>query len=265
MVAGKRLPRIPLAVLGLLLVAAALQLLFGSSADAQEQTELTDRGENIWATQCALCHGELGRGVEDKGPDIRDAGTAAIDFVIRTGRMPLEDASNRVERSEPHLSDDERRAVVAFYDRAIRTGGPDIPDIEPSTADLSRGRELFVQNCAACHGPTAAGIAVGQRDIAPALDAASPIEIAEAVRIGPGRMPVIVNDIYTEDDVEAVTAWVLDLRQRESPGGAHLGRSGPVSEGALAWILGIGALLIVIYLLGERAQDEPPTVEGEDR
>ncbi|HEX9889256.1 MAG TPA: c-type cytochrome [Nitriliruptorales bacterium] len=250
-----RLHRIAVVGLGTLLAAVTLQAALGGRAGAQE-TEV-DRGAGIWATQCALCHGELGRGMQDKGPDIRAAGTAAIDFVIRTGRMPLEDASNRVQRSEPHLTAAQRDAVLAFYDRAIRTGGPDIPRIEPRTADLARGRELFVQNCAACHGPTAAGIAVGQRDLAPSLDEASPIEIAEAVRIGPGRMPVFGTDIYTEDDVEAVTAWVLDLRERAAPGGAQVGRSGPVSEGAIAWIVGMGLLLLMIYLLGEHAQDPP--------
>lgn len=259
-----RLPRLVLALLGSFLAAVLLQAAFGGDAADAQDSEV-DRGENIWATQCALCHGELGRGLPGKGPDIRGVGTASIDFVIRTGRMPLEDASNRVQRSDPSMNEEEREAVVAYYDRAIRTGGPDIPRIEPGQAELSRGRELFVQNCAACHGPTGAGIAVGQRDIAPALHAASPIEIAEAVRVGPGRMPVFGPDIYSEADVEDVTAWVLDLRHRAAPGGAQIGRSGPVSEGAIAWIVGMGLLLIVIYLLGERAQDEPPTTEGEDR
>lgn len=257
--------RLALAVLGFLAVAVLLQFSFGGAAGAQEDAERVERGSDIWGTQCALCHGELGRGLEGRGPDLRESGTASIDFYIRTGRMPLEDADQRVVRREPRLTDEERAAVLAFYAEAIQTGGPDIPTIEPGTADLSHGRELFVQNCAACHGATGAGIAVGQRDVAPALDESTPIEIAEAIRVGPGRMPVFGQDIYTEDDVEAVTAWVLDLRDRAAPGGLQIGRSGPVSEGAIAWILGMGLLLIIIYVLGERATDEEPDIEGEDR
>jgi len=30
-----------------------------------------------------------------------------------------------------------------------------------------------------------------------------------------------------------------------------------VSEGAIAWIVGMGLLLLMIYLLGEHAQDPP--------
>ena len=41
------------------------------------------------STQCASCHGVDGEGVEDRGPPLTDEGPAAVDFVLRTGRMPM--------------------------------------------------------------------------------------------------------------------------------------------------------------------------------
>jgi ubiquinol-cytochrome c reductase cytochrome c subunit len=54
---------------------------------------------------------------------------------------------------------------------------------------------------------------------------------------------------------------VVGLRDRESPGGVSVGRSGPVSEGFVAWLVGLGLLGIVMYLLGEKASDREATDE----
>ena len=43
-------------------------------------------------TGCASCHGVDGEGVEDRGPTLRTEGRAAVNFVLRTGRMPLADS-----------------------------------------------------------------------------------------------------------------------------------------------------------------------------
>ena len=72
---------------------------------------------------------------------------------------------------------------------------------------------------------------------------------------------VFVEEVLGEEDLEAVTAWVMELRDRESPGGISVGRSGPVSEGFIAWLVGLGLLGIVMYLLGEKAGDTEATDE----
>lgn len=245
-------------LLAVLVAAVAVQ--WGQSwGRSQPESDLVARGQAIYGAQCALCHGEGGRGVPGKGPSLIGVGAASVDFMLRTGRMPLPDPEARMRRSAPKVSDDERQALIAYITSLAPGQGPDIPEVDPSRGDLARGRDLFVRNCAACHGPTGAGIAVGQRDIAPALDAASPLEIAEAIRTGPGVMPVFGPEVYTQQDLDSVVAWVLDLRERAAPGGARIGRSGPVSEGLVAWTLGVGLLLVVMYLLGERpgAEQDP--------
>jgi ubiquinol-cytochrome c reductase cytochrome c subunit len=257
------------AVLG---AAVGLNLLFGpGGATAQEEglgaqwaadDELVDRGAGLFGTHCALCHGESGRGLQQPGaqagPSLIGVGAASVDFMIRTGRMPMTDAQDRLRRGPQRFSDEDRRALVAFVESLAPGEGPDIPDVDgwEEHGDLALGLELFTRNCAACHGPTAQGIAVGRRDVSSTLDVAAPIEIAQAVRSGPGVMPRFLDDTMDEEELLAVTAWVMELRDREAPGGWSFGRSGPVAEGFLAIVVGLGLLGVVMYLLGERHREE---------
>jgi ubiquinol-cytochrome c reductase cytochrome c subunit len=255
----------------LLGVAVGLNLLWGSAdAGAQEQglgaqlaqdEALVDRGSGLFGTHCALCHGEQGRGLPIDGPrggpSLEGVGPASVDFMLRTGRMPMSNAQDRLERHPQRFSEEDRHALIAYVESLDPDSGPEIPDIDGwEDADLSHGLELFTQNCAACHGPTAQGIAVGQQDVSSTLDVAEPIEIAEAIRSGPGVMPRFLEDTMSEEDVRAVTAWVMDLREREAPGGWSFGRSGTVTEGFLAVLVGLGLLSVIMYLLGDRSRDE---------
>lgn len=232
----------------------------GGGASAQDggaTTAQVEQGRDLYSSQCVNCHGRDGRGRADLGvPPLQGVGAAAVDFYIRTGRMPIDDVNDAIRHGPQKLSDEAKRALIAYI-TTFPGRGPAIPDVEGwQQADVSRGLELFNGNCAACHGPTGAGIAVGQEDIAPSLDRATPLEVAEAVRIGPGVMPVFGDDVYTPDDVEAVVKWVMRLRERPAPGGTQVGRSGPVTEGFVAWGLGMGLLGIVMYLLGEKASED---------
>jgi ubiquinol-cytochrome c reductase cytochrome c subunit len=171
--------------------------------------------------------------------------------------MPMDNARDRLTRGRPQFEEQDRLALIAFIESLAPGEGPDIPDISGyEDASLSRGLELFTANCAACHGATAQGVAVGQRDVSSSLDVATPLEIAEAIRSGPGVMPRFGEDVMDEEDLKAVVAWTIDLRQREAPGGWSFGRSGPVAEGLIAFVVGIGLLLVVMYLLGEKSRDE---------
>lgn len=225
------------------------------SAWAQdEERELIQLGRDVYGAQCATCHAAEGRGMPERGvPPLQGVGRAAVDFYVRTGRMPLPGIEAPSVHGPQQLTDRERRALMAYIPTFPGEPGPDVPDVDGwQRADITRGLELFASNCAACHGPTGAGIAIGGEDIAPSLHRATPLEIAEAIRIGPGVMPVFGPELYTEQDMEAVVRWVIDLRDRRSPGGLQLGRSGPVTEGLIAWVLGMGSLGVIMYLLGEK-------------
>jgi ubiquinol-cytochrome c reductase cytochrome c subunit len=256
-------------VLLLAVLAGSLNLAVAVAQDeggASLDPELVERGDQLFQTNCAMCHGSNGTGLDQEGPaggpSLIGVGPASVDFMIRSGRMPMDNQNDRLRRGPAQFDDTDRAALVAYVTSLAPGEGPAIPDVSGwQSADLARGLEQFTTNCAACHGPTAAGVAVGQRDVSSNLDVASPLEIAEAIRTGPGVMPVFGGDVLGEEDLEAVTAWVMELRDRESPGGISVGRSGPVSEGFIAWLVGLGLLDIVMYLLGEKAGDTEATDE----
>ena len=65
-----------------------------------------------------------------------------------------------------------------------------------------------MSNCAPCHGATANGGAVGKGSLAPSLFSATPIEIAEAVTVGPGEMPVFA---FEDHERNSVIRHIRDL------------------------------------------------------
>lgn len=231
-----------------------------------DDPELVASGETLYGVHCVMCHGAEGRGGEN-GPSLIGQGAAGVDFVIRTGRMPLDNVGDIPKRRMQQLTDGEREAIVAYVvslttpeERGL--GLP--PPVDIREASLARGLELYTNNCAACHGPTAAGVAVGRRDVSSTLDVAEPYEIALAIRSGPGVMPVFGEEAFDHEDLEAIVAWVVDLRDREAPGGASIGRSGPVSEGMIVWIVGIGGLLGISWFLGDKKGKDGHDLQDAD-
>lgn len=64
------------------------------------------------------------------------------------------------------------------------------------------------------------------------------------MRSGPGQMPQFGPSNFSEKQVDSITRYVIYLRQPEDPGGISLGRLGPIPEGLLIWVVGMGGLLI---------------------
>ena len=263
---GSRTPLVRAALCTAIVAIAvgAVSVAQAQTAEHQIDEALVTRGAAVFQSNCAACHGKRGQGGtgtgDAAGPPVREIALAYFDLTVRTGRMPIADRSLGVYTEM--LSEADREAVVAYAAEELDNIGV-VPTVEPG--DPARGQELYVRNCAACHGPTAQGVAVGQQDVSSTLDITEPIEIATAIRSGPGVMPRFTEDTLNHDDLLAVTAWVMDLREREAPGGWSLGRSGTVAEGLIAVVVGLGLLAIVMYLLGESSRDEEePTAERPD-
>jgi ubiquinol-cytochrome c reductase cytochrome c subunit len=81
--------------------------------------------------------------------------------------------------------------------------------------------------------------------------------VAEAIRVGPGTMPVFSEKTLSADDVDAIAAYVQYLRRPSDPGGIAAGHIGPVTEGAVGWLIGFGLLLGVCRWIGTRTGEEP--------
>lgn len=252
---------------GLLLVTAiavvATSALLGVAqprAAAQDDGEgSAAAGRALYQANCATCHGPDGRGV-DGWPAVDQAGAAAADFQLRTGRMPFtQQRGEQALRKPPAYDDAEIRDLVAYV--ASLGDGPAIPDVRVDDDLLQRGQLLFATNCAPCHGATGNGGAVGGGAIAWPLDQVTPRLVAEAMITGPGQMPVF--DLPDEDR-DAVLTYVEYLRAAPSPGGFAIGGIGPVPEGLVAWLVGMGLLGLVVVLVGRewRRPHGPPEEEA---
>ena len=118
--------------------------------------------------------------------------------------------------------------------------------------DLSIGGELYRSECSACHAATGIGGALSFRDNAPPLAGFSALEIAAAVRGGPGEMPFFGPDRITDTELEQIVTYSLYLQNPEDLGGAPIGRVGPVMEGFVAWAVGMSAIALGLMWIGDR-------------
>lgn len=230
-------------------------------------TPAPHEGRDLYLKDCAWCHGRVGRGT-DRGPDLVSGtnGPALVDFTLSTGRMPIDDPDERMRRRDPTYTPEQIEAIVDFS-RELGAPGPEIPELDLASAELSHGNELYQENCAACHSTTGIGGALTQGRltgssgevstsfIAPPVLESSAIQVAEAIRAGPGTMPVFGEETFGPEDLDAIVAYVMYLQTPDNAGGASAGRIGPVAEGAVGWIIGLGLLLIAARWMGTKRGD----------
>jgi ubiquinol-cytochrome c reductase cytochrome c subunit len=231
------------------LTAAAVLLMVGLGPSAHAQgpspatTAVTDNqvadGRLLYLQNCASCHGTGAQG-SGIAPPLTNVGAAAFDFYLRTGRMPLAQLGTPPWQQSHRMSDDQIAALVSYG--ATLGQGPAIPSVVAGAGDLQRGWDLYTNNCSACHGPGGAGGELAAGVAAPPLDRADELAIAEAMLIGPGQMPSFAD--LPQQDVNSITRYVLYLRQRSNPGGVPPSDTGPVAEGFIALLLGLGAMLL---------------------
>lgn len=235
--------------LGALLILAAVPtiLIVGPRAGGQVPSA---EGQELYATGCASCHGVTGEGTPN-GPPLVGIGPASVDFMLSTGRMPLGDPTQQPTRQSPKYTGAQIEALVDYV-VSLGAGGEPVPVVDPEAGDLTLGREVYSVGCLACHGAGGQGASVGGGQLAPALDQATPTQMAEAVRIGPGAMPPFPEELIDQRELDSLVRYVLELREEPDPGGLDLGRVGPVTEGFVAWVVGLGILVLVIRFTGTR-------------
>jgi ubiquinol-cytochrome c reductase cytochrome c subunit len=113
------------------------------------------------------------------------------------------------------------------------------------------GRELFTDHCAGCHQVAAeGGILTGAK--APPLDRASPTEIAEAVRVGPYVMPKFSARDISDEELDAIVAYVQYAKNPQDAGGWGISHLGPFPEGMVTWLLAMTVLVATCVAIGRR-------------
>jgi ubiquinol-cytochrome c reductase cytochrome c subunit len=211
---------------------------------------MVSRGRVLFAQGCAVCHGTDLRGRPGMGPSLRGVGTAAADFYLSTGRMPLENPTDQPVRAEPAYDRAEIAALVAFVGSF---GGPAPPDVRSARGDVARGLKAFTDHCAGCHPVVARGGIVTGAAV-PALDKATDRQLGEAVRVGPYVMPAFGERLVDARTLDDLAAYVRYAKDPDDAGGWPIGNIGPIPEGMVAWLLGGVVLLGVARVIGERSE-----------
>jgi len=245
------------AVAGGLVVAGVLYSALGSAgasaaAPAQAQTQIA-QGKALFEDSCSSCHGLDAQGTT-QAPSLVGAGAAAVYFQMSTGRMPAKELGAENERKPSDFSEAQIYDIAAYI--ASLGGGPPIPSaaqVSTAGANTALGEELFSTNCAQCHGFAGAGGALTYGKDAPPLTASTPTQIYTAMLTGPEAMPVFGDGTVTPNEKRDIIAYIVDTRNEPNPGGLSLGRTGTVTEGLLAWVGGLGFLvLIAMWLTAKR-------------
>lgn len=223
------------------------------SAQTAEQ-ELQTQGDLLYQQTCSTCHGATGQGTYQDGvhiPKIVGLGPAYYDFMMTTGRMPLADPRAQMIRKPTSLTPAQIHAITSYL-VSLQPGGTQIPSIDTNAGNLSQGEQIFQLNCAPCHSATGNGGAVGP-EVAPGLHQATPTQVGEAVRIGPGTMPVFGPGVIPDQELNSLVRYVEYLKNPDNAGGAGLGHTGPIIEGFVGLLVGLGLLVLVTRYIGDRA------------
>lgn len=220
-----------------------------------DRSALIEEGRQIFLKGCSSCHGLNSEGGAI-APSLVGVGAASVDFQVGTGRMPMADMSQQAMRKAPLYTPEETAALAAYV--ASLAPGPEIPTEEQLNYErdgsIAEGGELFRNNCAMCHNFAGQGGALTQGKYAPTLMGIEPKHIYEAMVTGPQAMPVFSDKTITPEEKKSIIKWIKHAESEPNLGGASLGRVGPVTEGLLAWTLGLGLLIGVAVWLAMKAR-----------
>jgi ubiquinol-cytochrome c reductase cytochrome c subunit len=223
------------------------------------------RGGHLYGRYCLACHGANGSGVSGGeagfgpgrnetvqkrlGPPLRGVGALSADFYLRTGYMPLGDPHEQPARTRVQFREREIRALEDYVDSL--GGGPPVPAPDPEAGSVSQGLQLFTEHCAGCHQVVAEGGVVTDASVPP-LDKATPVQVAQAVRIGPYVMPEFSERAISDAELDSIIAYVRYAQDPDDRGGLGIGHLGPFPEGIVAWLIAGVVLVGFCVLIGER-------------
>jgi ubiquinol-cytochrome c reductase cytochrome c subunit len=216
-------------------------------------------GSELFAGNCASCHGIAGSGISSPrpgagdilgaGPALQHVGALAADFYLRTGYMPLASIHSQPENERVLFSDKEVRSLIDYV--ASLGSGPSIPAPRPASGNLSDGQQLFLTHCAGCHQIDGRGGFVTGA-VVPPLQGLPATRIAEAVRIGPYLMPRFSMRQISDTQLNSIVKYVLSTNHPDNRGGWGIGNLGPIPEGLVSWWIAGPLLIVACRAVGRR-------------
>jgi ubiquinol-cytochrome c reductase cytochrome c subunit len=262
-----------------LLVTGSLYAAFAPAQAGRAETdaEQVAKGRELFLVGCAFCHGQNGEGMRSSregniiGPSLVGVGAAAVDFQVGTGRMPMAQPGAQAE-NKPAVYTEEEIAALAAYVASLGVG-PAIPDesdysIEGLSEEereeaVSRGGQIFLTNCTACHNFEGSGGAMPRGGYAPQIRGVEPKYIYEAMLTGPQAMDNFSNGNLSPEEKRDVIAYLGTVEEQPGYGGFSLGGLGPVSEGLFAWLLGLGGLVaFAVWIAAHTTRSTKEKVEA---
>ncbi|MGA8116159.1 MAG: cytochrome c [Actinocatenispora sp.] len=224
-----------------------------SQADDTPKQELSvaaQKGKQLFDTSCITCHGVNGGGVQGRGPSLVGVGSAAVEFQVTTGRMPMDRQEAQAARKEPVFDDTQAKQLGAYIEEL--GGGPQIPDGDLRKGDMAAGGELYRVNCSSCHGFSAGGGALSSGKAAPSLHPSTDRQMYAAMLSGPQSMPVFGDNELTPQEKMDIISYVQSMKENQSPGGWNIGAIGPTTEGLAIFLIGITSLLFAtLWIAGK--------------
>jgi ubiquinol-cytochrome c reductase cytochrome c subunit len=235
---------------GMLYTAFAAPKSNAAEDPSTQQSMAVKAGRELYLQGCSTCHG-LGLQGGAGGPSLIGVGESSVIFQVESGRMPAKFGTVQQDRKKPKYTLPQIDQLAAFI--GSHGGGPKLPAGKLDDGDLQEGGDLFRTNCASCHNFAGKGGALSYGQYAPDLTEASARVIYAAMQSGPENMPRFSDNQLTPEEKKAVTRYVEFITKSPQPGGAALGRYGPVPEGLVIWLVGITALVGVTLWIGARA------------
>jgi len=173
-------------------------------------------GEAIYTEKCAPCHGDLGMGngpQADQLPNpVPPIGRKAEARTAIPSEWYSVVTNGNLERYMPpfsSLSEGQRWDVVAY-----------VLSLSASSAELETGRELYEQNCSACHGLTGEGdgASANSLPVRPTnfsnqelMAQRSAAELFASISMGAGEAMPAFADQFSEDEIWSLAAYLRSL------------------------------------------------------
>ena len=245
--------------------AIALAIVVVGVSTALAQAGDPKRGAQIYAQNCAVCHGPEGKGRVGANLSATFGGIKPSAFMEQTianglpgSPMPAWSQEKGGPLSKQDIAD------VAAYVLGL-TGGtepvapaptPVIIPITPApgvTGDVNAGALVFAQNCAVCHGQYGEGrIGATLQKSWPGINPAAYIRATVEKGVSGSPMPAWLNangGPLTSKEIDNVSAYILSLRTSGAATATPAPASGPIGFSAGMAILAVVAVLIVVAVI----------------
>ncbi len=211
-------------------------------------------GQALFASNCSSCHGREANGSTGVAPNLQGLGAGTVDFWVSTGRMPLANASIEPVRKPPRFNRLQTLEIAAWVQSLTPGVGTQVPDRQhrgpptsrPATpSSPSTARPATPSPVQGTRWPRAPSPRASIWPLRPRWSKPSGRVRATCPTSGPATSP-------TPRHGTSPPTSPACIQHPANPGGFGLGGIGPVGEGFVGLLLGVGGLMLVCFWIGNR-------------